>query len=148
MKYYPFTCIPGFIVTIMVVLIIAFHSCNPEEWKTPDCSECFVDEPTEAEINIKVSISNANPFVPVNIYLGRIEEEILVRSDTIRTRNWTTVLPVGQYYTVTATYRYRANWEWITAIDGNHVRTSRERTACDRPCWFVRGNNFNVELRY
>jgi hypothetical protein len=148
MMKYPFISRTGLLVATSVILMVSFLSCNPEEWRTPDCDECFVDEPAEATINIKVSISNANPFVPINIYLGRIEEEVLVRSDTIRTRNWSTVLPVGQYYTVTATYRYRANWEWITAIDGNHVRTTRERTACDRPCWFVRGNNFNVELRY
>ena len=137
------------VIIIFILLAPAYAvSCNPEEWEAVDCSDCFVDRPAEAEINVKVTISNLNPFVPVNVYQGRIDEEILILTDTVRSPTWTAVLPADQYYTVTATYRYRANWEWITAIDGSHVRTRRVSAACDFPCWTVRGNNFNVRLRY
>jgi hypothetical protein len=138
----------SYMLAMAAIFMVPVFSCNPEEWGTVDCSECYIEKPAEAEINVRVSISNLNPFVPINVYLGRIEEEILILSDTVRTRTWSAVLPAGQYYTVTATYRFRANWEWITAIDGNHVRANRVRAACDQPCWVIQGNNFNVELRY
>ncbi len=138
------------IFTAGLIMFISF-SCNPEEWGFPDCSECYTNEPAMAEINVKVTINNVNNFVVLNFYSGRIEEEILILTDTARTGSFRTVLPVNEYYTVTATYyggipdRTYYN---ITAIDGNFVRTEKVRARCDQPCWIVRGNNFNVKLKY
>ncbi len=155
--------LPNFTVKLMKVrrtglhakflffIIILFYasSCNPEEWQVVNCDECYIERPGEAELNIRVTINNLNPSVPVSIYSGRIEEEILVHADTIRSPEWTVILPADQYYTIAATYRSHIHEVGnVTAIDGNFVRTERVRTACDEPCWVVRGNNFNVRLRY
>ena len=137
-----------FIILVMIFLISA-TSCNPEEWQVVDCAECYIDRPAEAEINIKVTINNLNPSVPLSIYSGRIEEEILVHADTIRNSEWSIILPADRYYTIAATYRSHVHEIGnVTAIDGNFVRTEKVRTACDEPCWVLRGNNFNVRLKY
>jgi hypothetical protein len=131
------------------LILTAAVSCNPEEWETVDCSECFAERPSTAKINIKLTINNINPTVTVNVYRGRIEEEVLEYSQTVRSETWSMVLPADQYYTVTATYRsHNQNISNVTAIDGNYVRTKRVRSVCDEPCWVVQGNNFNVRLRY
>jgi hypothetical protein len=131
------------------IILIAAVSCNPEEWETVDCSECFAERPSTAKINIKLTINNINPTVTINVYRGRIEEEVLEYSQTVRSETWSMDLPADQYYTVTATYRsHNQKLSNVTAIDGNFVRTRRVRSVCDGPCWIVQGNSFNVRLRY
>lgn len=140
-------------VLCMFILMAGFMaftgiSCNPEEWEMLDCSECYAEEPFEAELNVKLTINNLNPGVVLRVYSGKIEEEILILADTVSTGRWSTILPVNEYYTVTATYRAIASTYMVTAIDGNLVRTRKVRSVCDQSCWVVRGNNFNVRLRY
>jgi hypothetical protein len=132
----------------LALFMIMLLSCNPEEWEVVDCSECYTEKPEMAAINIRVSISNLNPSVVVNIYSGRVEEEILVISETVRNETWSTILPVDEYYSVTATYKAQTGSYRVTAVDGGMVRTRKVSDACDEPCWMVRGNNFNVRLRY
>ncbi len=132
---------------LLAVVLAATVSCNPEEWFILDCSECYTEEPEVAEINVKLTINQTNRRVPVRVYEGRIEEEILILEDTVLTDTWSAILPVNRYYTVTADYRGHSVY-YITAIDGAFLRTEKIRTRCDRPCWVVRGNSFNVQLKY
>ena len=141
--------------TVAIIILCTFpfisQACNPEEWGVADCSECYVDKPSEAEINVKLTLNQLNPFVVINVYSGRIEEEILILSDTARIETWSALLTVDEYYTVTATYRSGSqtrDYYNVTAIDGGFVRTKKILARCDKPCWVIRGNNFNVRLKY
>ncbi len=137
--------------SLLCILMFILMACNPEEWSIVDCSECYLDEPSEAEINVKLTVNELNPFVEINIYSGRIEEEIVLLTDTARRETWSTILPLNEYYTVTATYRsvsQTLNYNIVTAIDGGFVRTRRILTRCDNTCWVIRGNSFNVRLKY
>ena len=138
-------------IIFLCISLFILPACNPEEWEVLDCSECYSDKPSEAEINVKLTLNQLNPFVVINVYSGRIEEEILIISDTARNETWSTVLPADEYYTVTATYssgsQSRPNYN-VTAIDGGFVRTKKILARCDKPCWVIRGNNFNVRLKY
>jgi hypothetical protein len=136
------------VIGIVSILFTAFISCNPEEWQTVDCSECYTVKPEFAEINVKLSISNLNPAVVIRVYSGRFEEEKLILSDTTINETWTAILPVDEYYSITATYKSQNNYFNVTAIDGGMVRTQRIRGTCDDPCWVTKGNNFNVKLKY
>lgn len=133
--------------TFAIILITAI-SCNPEEWQTIDCSECYAEKPEFAEINVKLSISNLNPSVIIRVYSGRFEEEKLILTDTTNMETWTAILPVDEYYSLTATYKSQNNYFNVTAIDGGMVRTQRIRATCDDPCWVTKGNNFNLKLKY
>jgi hypothetical protein len=148
-KLVGFRCLKNCAITGTVVMVlITGLSCNPEEWQTIDCSECYAVKPEFAEVNVKLSISNLNPYVVINVYSGRFEEEILVLSDTTRNETWSAFLAVDEYYSITATYKSQNNYFNVTAIDGGMVRSQRVRGTCDDPCWVVRGNNFNVRLKY
>jgi hypothetical protein len=146
-KLFIFLCPFRFPVTFAIIISTAI-SCNPEEWQTVDCSECYTAKPEFAEINVKLSISNLNPAVVIRVYSGRFEEEKLILSDTTSNETWTAVLPVDEYYSVTATYKSQNNYFNVTAIDGGLVRTQRIRGTCDDPCWVTKGNHFNVKLKY
>ena len=113
LNLFPATGVDGsikFSGRVLILCIIAalslfiFHGCNPEEWEVVDCSECYTVQPEEAVINVKLTMNNVNRSVVMNLYRGKIEEEILLLSDTARTESWSAVVPVNEYYTVTATY--------------------------------------------
>ena len=138
-------------IIFLSISLFILPTCNPEEWEVLDCSECYPDKPSETEINVKLTLNQLNPFVEINVYSGRIEEEILIISDTARNETWSTVLPADAYYTVTATYSSGSqtrSFYNVTAIDGGFVRTKKILARCDKPCWVIRGNNFNVRLKY
>ncbi len=123
-------------------------ACNPEEWQIVDCSKCYIDKPEEVEINVKLSINNLNPSVIIDIYSGKLEEGIIILSDTTRHETWNSILPVNEYYTVTATYRALTGNYMVTAIDGGMVTLRKVRSVCDMPCWIIEGNHFNVKQKY
>ncbi len=135
-------------IIMTCLLFISTIACNPEDWEFVNCSECYTNKPAEAEINVKLSISNLNPSVVINLYSGKIEEELLILTDTVNNETWSAIVPVDEYYTVTATYRALTGNFWVTAIDGGTVRLRKVRASCDNPCWVIRGNNFNVKLKY
>lgn len=135
-------------LSLFTILITSITSCNPEEWDPVDCNECYTNKPSDAELNVKLTINNMNPSVIIDVYSGRLEEELLILTDTVRSETWSTILPVEEYYTITATYRAATGNFNVTAIDGNFIRLRRIRASCDDPCWVVRGNNFNVKLKY
>jgi hypothetical protein len=136
------------VIGAVSIFLFTVISCNPEEWQTVDCSECYTEKPEFAEINVKLSISNLNPSVVVRVYSGRFEEEKLILSDTTNNETWTAILPADEYYSITATYKSQNNYFNVTAIDGGMVRTQRIRGTCDEPCWVTKGNNFNLKLKY
>ena len=138
----------GYFLVIIFLLIFPGISCNPEEWEIIDCADCLPERPVVAEITVKVSISNLNPRVRINVYRGRLEEEDLVLSDTTSAEIWKTLLPADEYYSITATYNGHNNYYDVTAIDGGLVRAREVRATCDEPCWIIRGNNFNLKLKY
>lgn len=136
-----------FIYMLSIILVIT-SACNPEEWEIVNCLECYTDQPSEATINVKLSTDKLNTSVIIDVYSGKLEEEILIVSDTVASQTWSTILPVNEYYTITATYIARTGDFNVTAIDGNLVKTRKITGVCDEPCWVVRGNNFNVKLKY
>lgn len=138
----------GYYLIIILLVLFPGIACNPEEWEVIDCAGCLPERPEVAEINVKVSISNLNPRVVINVYRGRFEEEDLVLSDTTTTETWKALLPADEYYSVTATYKGQNNYYGVTAIDGGLVSAREVRATCDEPCWIIRGNNFNVKLKY
>jgi hypothetical protein len=147
-KSFPLNAAIILLVSLLTILVTSITSCNPEEWDPVDCNECYTNKPSDAEVNVKLTINNMNPSVIIDVYSGRLEEESLILKDTVRSETWSTILPVEEYYTITATYRAATGNFNVTAIDGNFIRLRRVRASCDDPCWIVRGNNFNVKLKY
>ncbi len=144
------TLTPAVIVFLGMAFVI-LSACNPENWRTVDCSECYLDEPAEAEINVRLTLRGENNHIVINIYSGRIDEGILILSEKVRSETYKTTLPVNAYYTVAAEYPsdlMTRTYQNIYAIDGGFVRTKKIYTTCDVPCWVIRGNNFDVRLKY
>lgn len=120
-------------------------SVSDEECATYDYSGCETTEPVAANLNVHVTLNSENPYVPLQIYRGRVEDSVLVMLDTARKEEVQLLMATGSYYSVAA--RYISGNKIIYALGGDKVSTSSERT-CDSICWSVSEGNVNVELKY
>jgi hypothetical protein len=110
-----------------------------------DCTECKPDEPSDAEIAIKVS-SNYNE-VRINIFEGNIEDSILFRTIYTFNSSTTCTLPLNKTYTFAATYLTSVGdiYRVVNSVTP-HVKYVQDQ--CDEPCYFVYDNKINLRLKY
>jgi hypothetical protein len=107
-------------------------------------SDCNTTEPFLVGLNIKLTINDENPRVPITIYEGDAEEQLIVRIDTITTTDFNVLLPVNKYYSVKV--RYRKNGQTIYAFGGAKTKKTGS-TICDSTCWTTTEGYVNVELK-
>jgi hypothetical protein len=133
---------------ILMQMWFVFISCRTEDssvdCSTYDYSDCNTTEPVEARLHVKLTINSENTSVPLTIYTGKLEENAVYLRDTVSKESYDTLLPVGNYYTVSALYR--KGDVSITAVDGDKISKSK-RTVCDSVCWSVKEGNVNLKLK-
>lgn len=138
------------LLQISVVMVIITMSCKRSAfYTTEDCanynySDCNTTEPLQVSLNIKVTINGENPEVPVSIYEGKVDDNILVLTDTIRTPTYSVLLPPDKYYSVKV--RYRKGTSIIYAIGGDKIKKTGTGV-CDSTCWTTEQGHVNVELK-
>ncbi len=139
-----------FLVLKIVILasIICLASCekpNPTNCDDYDFSDCLLEEPDWEFIYIKVTINDLNPYVPIVIYRGNIESNDIEWVDTAWSSDYSIDVPLDKYYSVSA--EYKLSTYKVLAIDGNEVKKVKTNV-CDEVCWYIRGKDFDVELKY
>jgi len=136
----------GFLLT---GLLLFAASCKDATKDTVDCStynysDCKTQEPYSANFHVKLTINSENTLVPITIYKGKLEENVIILRDTIAETTYDTLLPVNNYYTVTA--KYKVGSTTVTAVDGDNVSNSHTKT-CDSTCWSVTTGSAKVKLK-
>ncbi len=129
------------------VISLIMCSCKSSSSSLSNCFNCKTDQPDSALVNIKVTINNENPKVPVTIYRGRFNpaDSSNKLKNIIINANDSIYLPVGEYYSVKA--KYKSGQKIIYAVDGGNFET-QEETDCDTPCWQIVGGVYDVRLIY
>jgi len=136
-------------VSIFLALIL-YSSCKQNTFSTSeDCtnynySDCNTTEPLEAGLNISLTINAENTRVPITIYEGNIENNVIVSTDTVSTNKYNILLPPDKYYSVKA--RYISGTKIVYAIGGATIKKLRNQV-CDSVCWSTQDGNVNVELK-
>ncbi len=140
--------------TINLALVIVFFasaifmlSCekpNPQNCEDYDFSDCYLEEPEWDFIYLKVTINDQNPYVPIVIYRGNFEDNNIEWIDTAYSANYSIDVPLNKYYSVTA--EYKVSTYKVLAVDGNDVRKNKT-TVCEERCWYITGEEFDVELK-
>jgi len=130
-------------------MLFIILSCNDNSDDSVDCStynysDCNTREPFDGRIYINLSINSENPAVPITIYKGKLEENDVVLMDTATANKYDTLLPIDNYYTVTA--KYKKGNTTIIAVDGGKISKSKTKT-CDSICWSVKTASVNVKLK-
>jgi hypothetical protein len=131
-------------VTIIFLLMVMLFSCE-DLTLVLDCSKCKTDEPSDAEIDIKISTSYNE--VRINIYEGNLDDSILYKTITTNSSNSSCTLPLNKTYTFAAQYftSYGDIYNVINSITP-HVKYVEDQ--CDEPCYFVYNNTVNLKLKY
>jgi hypothetical protein len=117
---------------------------NSEDCANYDYSDCNSTEPLLVGLNIKLTINNENPNVPITIYDGNAEDNVVVLHDTVSTPKYNVLLMPNKFYSVKA--RYRSGNKIIYAIGGDKIKKS-QTTVCDSTCWSTDEGNINIELK-
>jgi hypothetical protein len=134
----------------MGVITISLNSCRQSSFSgSEDCtnynySDCNTTEPFMVGLNIRLTINDENLKVPITIYEGKVEEQLIVLNDTVSVSKYSVLLPAGKYYSVRA--RYKKGDQIIYAFGGDDIRSIRT-TICDSSCWTTEDGNVNIELK-
>lgn len=126
---------------LSVLLAIAFAShvsgCEEDErcpngFKPFNCNEVT---PSMGTLHVKVIISGSNPFIPVTIFRGTVEQNQIELQDTLTSVSKDYYLPNAEY-SVRATYQTTINGNPATvySIDGGTLRYNSTEY-CDGKCY-------------
>jgi hypothetical protein len=134
------------ILLFLVILLLSFACERIEEGDgVVQCSECYQEKPETGPFNAVVTINSENPFVPLVIYRGNVEDNNVEYVDTTWESSYWVEVPVNAYYSVAA--EYKVGDKIIFAIDGDKLKTKYTENDCDEPCYYYKGGNVDVRLR-
>lgn len=128
---------------LILSLSLVLHSCDTQ-YSDP-CLNCFTDKPTEGILTVSLSYSDGQDGIPVKVYLGQVEDSILVLADTVRATSVDYWVEVGHRYSVAA--EYPAGQKTIFAVDGDKVTVWLDTESCDQPCWVPRDGSVDCRLK-
>jgi hypothetical protein len=145
MKIFRYTFYVGlFLISFAIISCKDNTTDNSVDCSTYDYSDCNSIQPFEGNMHVKLTINSENPAVPLTIYQGKLEDGVVVLRDTVSGSTYDTLLPIDNFYTVTA--RYVKGSSTIIAVDGDKISSSNTVT-CDSNCWNVKPGSVNVRLK-
>ncbi len=133
-----------FLTSMLFFILSCKDTNNSVDCSSYDYSDCNTVEPFDGRLFINLSINSENPAVPITIYKGKLEDNDVILKDTVTTDKYDTLLPIDNYYTVTA--KYKKGNTVIVAVDGDKISKNKTKT-CDSTCWSVKTASVNVKLK-
>ena len=131
--------------SLIFILLVYCFSCEKTSLLIVKCSDCTADEPTKAELDIKIDI-NESGLTVINIYEGNLEDSILYAKFKNGNTNATYQVPLNKKFTVTATY-YISGKKYI-AVDSVFPRVKYDKSSCQNPCYYIYDKMLNLRLNY
>ena len=128
---------------ILTVSIVTGCDKPSIDCEYPDYSNCITQEPENGILKIKVTINENNKRVPVVIYYGNVENDVVCLTDTVSARETEYKVPADVYYSVKVTYI--SGNKLIHAIDGGYLE-KKSYLVCDSVCWVVKDIDLNLKL--
>lgn len=128
--------------------MLVMSSCERDEPVNAgdvDCYECYNPRPEWMKLNVKVTINDQNPEVPLTIYIGNVEDGNIDWVDTTNTNSYWVGVHPDQYYSVKAEYKDGSNT--IFAIDGDKIQLKYSEDSCEEPCYYAVGGYIDVQLK-
>ena len=129
---------------IGTLILIKITSCEPEDWITVNCNDCYSYKPDSADLIINLTINAANDSVPIVVYKGKLEEGAVDWEDIATEEEFRLYSEVGQLYTVKVTYV--SGSETIIAIDADKMTIVSADEECGYPCYIVKGGIYDLSL--
>ena len=127
------------------VLLTLSFSCEEIQLLTIDCDECYQNDLREVYIFIKLETRFGD--VPVFVYEGNIEDNVLFDSFISASEETKTKVPVNKKYSVVARYHSYTGTNY-TAVDAVSPHIRYEKDACVEPCYYPYDNKADLRLRH
>lgn len=134
-----------FIRSLIFVLLVLSFSCEKTGLYLVNCSDCTADEPTDAELDIRLDL-NEFALTEINIYEGFLEDSILFASFRSGKINATYKVPLNKKFTVTAKYNIGGNI--YIAVDSAFPRVKYDKVTCQDPCYYLYDKVLDLRLKY
>jgi hypothetical protein len=135
----------GPLLIFLLLLAGQWLGCETEDLVfSVDCNECYGIAPDSANLIIHLTINGENPYVPITVFKGSLEEGKVDWRDTATTETLYLYSAVGTGYTVEA--RYRSGDKTIVTYDGDHMVIADGSGDCGSPCYLVKGGIFDNRL--
>jgi hypothetical protein len=122
----------AFTLSLFIFLTGCGEDCSDGNYKPYDCLE---REPAEGILRIEASLDGLNPVVPIEVYYGDYENNLLYFVDTLDSFAYEYWVPNGDY-SVKAKYSARIDNRLVTvySIDGGNISSS-STSYCDGNCY-------------
>jgi len=137
------------LMTLLVFQLLIFSiSCErdvPSKLAGVDCNDCDNVRPEEGKLLVTLTINDENPYVPLVIYRGNIEDNNIEYVDTSYSTDYWVIVPVDNYYSITA--EYKSGDKTIFAVDGDEFKIKYTDTDCSYPCYYFYGGYYDVQLK-
>ena len=119
-------------LSMLILLSGCDENCRDGNYKPYDCLE---REPAEGILRIEVTLDGLNSIVPIEVYYGDYENNLLYFADTLDTFAYEYWVPNGDY-SVKAKYNARIDNRLVTvySIDGGNISYS-STNYCDGDCY-------------
>lgn len=133
------------IFSLIALAILTPSSC--EDYKLfVDCDKCFTDLSEKYSIELKVTIDEENPYVPITFYNGKIDDGKIIDTDTIYATPYYTIdVKFGEYYSAIAKYSHKGRV--IYAVDGRKLSKKLDKSSCNNSCYVIRGDVLDLTLK-
>ena len=128
---------------LLFIILVVLFSCEKPVTGIIKCSECRLNEPVEATLNMRIS-SKYNAAT-INIYEGNLEDSILYESFVTAFENVTRIVPVNKKYTFTAVYSIGAQYIVVNSV---YPRVLYDEESCEEPCYYVYDKVVDLRLKY
>jgi hypothetical protein len=128
----------------LLALVFVF-SCEKEPLLIA-CDDCTASIPVDANITIKLDWVRDNSTVMYKVFLGNLEDNILIRSSFSTSNEASVSLPVNKKYTITAEYMLQ-DGVYIT-VDSVYPKVGFNKEQCDDPCYYVYDKTANLRLKH
>ncbi len=112
--------------------IFFFTSCNKTDPNCQISTSCNTEKIDSGDVTINISYQAGQPGVPVILYDGYVEDNVILWIDTLYQSNITFYLPVGKRYAAEA--YYVTSKQTIVALDGNKLKDNTNEE-CNTTCY-------------
>jgi hypothetical protein len=129
---------------ILLFILTVCFSCE-EKGLLVNCPDCFEEEPTDTNLEVKLDIGQNKAPILVKVYEGNLEDGVLYTSTYASGTSISILVTLNKKYTLTANY-YISDDCYIT-VDSATPRVKYDKSQCDNPCYFVYDRGIDLRLK-
>ncbi len=131
-----------------MMLIFLHTACSDKIFTgNVNCDDCYTDKPQNVDLIIEVTLSGEYPEVPIAVYQGNVEDDLVISRDTVQEDNnpYYLLVTPDKRYSVIATYAKTGSV--LYAVDGTKPRILKVTDACDSECYVLEDVRLNVRVK-